>query len=69
MEAPRVSQGSPMRARVLPALLASLVAQRSASGTTPTPVMRRVGGISMVSPAAVVNWLLSESFPETKGVR
>jgi hypothetical protein len=30
------------------------------SGTMPMPVMRRVGGISMVRPSTVVNWLLRE---------
>ena len=44
-----------MRTMVLPGALASEVMQVLTSGTMPMPVMSRVGGISMVSPASVVN--------------
>ncbi len=39
------------------------------SSTIAMPEMRRVGGISIVRPSSVVNWLFSESLPETNGVR
>ncbi len=53
----------------MPALFASIVTQRITSGTIPMPEMSSVGGISIVRPSAVVNWLFSESLPEMKGAR
>ena len=46
-----------------------MVTQRAMSCTIPTPVISSVGGISIVRPSSVVNWLFSESLPEMKGVR
>jgi hypothetical protein len=52
-----------------PRRLASMVMARSRSGPMPMPVISSVGGMRMVRPSSVVNWLLSESLPLTKGVR
>lgn len=48
---------------------ASMVTHVLMSWTMAMPVMRSVGGISIVRPSSVRNWLLRLSFPLTNGVR
>ena len=58
-----------MTISTLPAAFASIVRAFFTSGTMPSAVMSSVGGIVINRPSSVVNWLLSESLPETNGVR
>ena len=47
----------------------AIVTACSPSGTMPIPEINRVGGMQIVQPSSVVNWLFKESFPEMNGVR
>ena len=51
----------------LPDCLASMVRHLAASLTMARALMSMVGGMVMRRPSSVVNWLLSESLPLTKG--
>ena len=59
---------SPTRTKRFPADFASIVTHDPTLSTMPNPEISSVGGMQIVSPFWVVNWLFSESLPEIKGV-
>ena len=66
----------PSRAEVRPTITSREPARFASIDTAPVsfstgakPEMSSVGGIWMVRPSSVTNWLLSESLPEMNGAR
>ena len=68
-EPPRRFVVVPTATSLEPARFASIDTARESFSTGAKPEMSRVGGIWIVRPSSVTNWLLSESLPEMNGAR